>query len=423
MPSGKGLQDYLFDWRTPTAGTSDVWYADSSVACSIINFHYQTPQAKNGKFTAAILTSEATSVTYNDLKNVIEYREYIQTRLLKPLKTGKIYYAEYYVLRAYPGSIATNNFGAVFSVTPIGTVVPNQYAVLNYTPQVKSNEVVTDTAKWTKISGCFMAERDYEYLTIGNFSNDASTKMVPMFYKGNPPYYLIDDVLVEEVDVPFIPEPNFLGDDVTRCEGESYTITLGNLSPYSLLWDDGSTKNSYTINESGNYILELSYKGCSFKDSIEASFHSPVKAGPDIKACESTSVVLKAEGATSIRWQDGSENHEMTTSQPGIYIVSSTSIQCPSSDTVRVEFYRCPGEIPNVFTPNSDNKNDYFVIDNITILPWNLEVYNRWGRLVYQHPMYDNSWDGGKLSAGMYYYFLSNDTLKQNIKGWVNLFR
>ncbi|WP_414617807.1 gliding motility-associated C-terminal domain-containing protein [Dyadobacter sp. 32] len=420
MPTGEGLQDYLYDWRTPTAGTSDVWYADSSAACASIVFHYKSPQARNGKFTAGIITSAADNRTYRDLTKVIEYREYIQTRLSQRLKKGKIYYAEYYVLRAYPGSIATNNFGAVFTVSPIGSV---GHSVLNYTPQVRSNEVVTDTAKWTKISGCFMAENDYEYLTIGNFSNDAATKMVPMFYKGEPPYYLIDDVLVEEVDVPFIPEPNFLGDDITRCDGESYTVALGNMSPYSLLWDDGNTKNNYTIKESGNYVLELSYRECVFKDSIEADFHLPVKLGPDIKACEPATITLKAVGASGIRWQDGSQKHEYTTDRSGVYIVSSTSLQCPSSDTVKVEFYRCPGDIPNVFTPNSDNKNDYFVIDNITLLPWKLEIYNRWGTLVYRHPQYDNSWDGGKLSAGMYYYLLSSDNLKQDIKGWVNILR
>lgn len=418
-----GLQDYLFDWRTPTSGSSDLWYADTTRACYSNLFNDIAPVPRTGKFCIGLYTSVATSENYKDLSKVEEYREYAQTRLTKPLKKGKIYYAEYYVFRVFSGSIATNNFGAVFNNKPVGVVTPQKYPVLNYNPQVRSTEVVTDTARWTKISGCFMAEDNYEYLTIGNFSNDASTKLVPMYYKGNSPYYLVDDVLVEEVDAGLIPEPKFLGKDITLCQGESHTFALDSLKSYSFLWQDGSSNSQYTANKSGGYWLKLTYKGCSFKDTVFVDVQMPVQLGPDIKACATTTVTLSSTGANNIRWQDGSGQPEYKVSDSGQYSATSLSQQCPSSDTVQVEFYPCPGMITNVFTPNGDHKNDYFVIEHIRLSTWKLQIYNRWGKKVYENLKYDNSWNGGTLSSGQYYYYLNNPILKHEFKGLVSILR
>ena len=198
---------------------------------------------------------------------------------------------------------------------------------------------------------------------------------------------------------------------------------MASLKPYSFVWQDGSTNSSYIANQSGNYSLELTYKGCAFKDTAAINVQMPVQLGQDIKACASTSITLSPSGAKDIRWQDGYEKHDRIVNQTGEYIAISSSMQCPSSDTVRIEFVPCPGLVPNVFTPNGDNKNDYFVLDNVTISPWIFEVYNRWGKRVYHHPGYDNSWNGENLPSGQYYYHLSSDRLNQSIKGWVNLLR
>lgn len=85
-----------------------------------------------------------------------------------------------------------------------------------------------------------------------------------------------------------------------------------------------------------------------------------------------------------------------------------------------------PIEVPNVFTPNNDGVNDKFVIvglydyDKIR-----LYIYNRWGNEVYKDMDYKNTWDGGNLNEGTYYYILElHKSGKDEVKkGWVLLKR
>lgn len=85
-------------------------------------------------------------------------------------------------------------------------------------------------------------------------------------------------------------------------------------------------------------------------------------------------------------------------------------------------------EIPNVFSPNGDNKNDFFEIKFLTDQPTKeLTVYNRWGVKVFENLNYDNKWDGNAengqpLSEGTYFY-LFNATGSENKRGTVSLFR
>lgn len=64
---------------------------------------------------------------------------------------------------------------------------------------------------------------------------------------------------------------------------------------------------------------------------------------------------------------------------------------------------------PNVFTPNGDGKNDVFKIEN---LPedvcynrfTNIQILNRWGKVLLQTTNREFEWDGENYPAGVYYY-------------------
>jgi gliding motility-associated-like protein len=64
--------------------------------------------------------------------------------------------------------------------------------------------------------------------------------------------------------------------------------------------------------------------------------------------------------------------------------------------------------IPNSFTPNSDDRNEKFFGKGAGIMTYNMQVYDRWGKLVFESNDPEYQWDGttgGKVSPqGMYVY-------------------
>ncbi|ALI97792.1 gliding motility-associated C-terminal domain-containing protein [Rufibacter tibetensis] len=79
-------------------------------------------------------------------------------------------------------------------------------------------------------------------------------------------------------------------------------------------------------------------------------------------------------------------------------------------------------EAPNIITPNADGKNDFFVIKNRGENA-HLEIYNRWGKLVFKTDRYQDEWDGKDLSEGTYFYVFDGPGACQPLKGWVEIVR
>lgn len=52
--------------------------------------------------------------------------------------------------------------------------------------------------------------------------------------------------------------------------------------------------------------------------------------------------------------------------------------------------------------------------------PWLLELYNRWGRLVYRSEAYQNDW-GAAVTPGAYYYLLRPASGAASYKGWLEV--
>jgi gliding motility-associated-like protein len=90
--------------------------------------------------------------------------------------------------------------------------------------------------------------------------------------------------------------------------------------------------------------------------------------------------------------------------------------------------------IPNVFTPNNDQQNDFFKVaaENINDCfdSFNIAIYNRWGQPVFDSPDFHFKWDGknkkGKeLSPGVYFYLIEGNFQSQSFRynGMVQLLR
>ncbi len=71
--------------------------------------------------------------------------------------------------------------------------------------------------------------------------------------------------------------------------------------------------------------------------------------------------------------------------------------------------------VPNVFSPDGDHTNDTFQVMGRGLDHISIEIYNRWGQMIFEAPNLNESWDGtyrGKpCPIGTYVYQLKVDKL------------
>ena len=89
-------------------------------------------------------------------------------------------------------------------------------------------------------------------------------------------------------------------------------------------------------------------------------------------------------------------------------------------------------QIPEGFSPNEDTLNDTFVIPCVEDYPINsLDIYNRYGTLIYHKDNYINQWDGKPntgplnqnkvLPVGTYFYTFKIEGISNVFTGYVYL--
>lgn len=67
--------------------------------------------------------------------------------------------------------------------------------------------------------------------------------------------------------------------------------------------------------------------------------------------------------------------------------------------------------IPAAFTPNGDGLNDLFKVYALEVNEYELEIYNRWGSVVFYSKNINDTWDGKGAESGVYVYKV---TVKHN---------
>lgn len=114
------------------------------------------------------------------------------------------------------------------------------------------------------------------------------------------------------------------------------------------------------------------------------------------------------------------------------YVTGYNSKRCKDVDTVTVRVISDCGEmfIPSAFSPNGDGQNDVLYVRGRCLKNFTLQIFNRWGELVFETSDQNVGWDGTQkgqpLNTGVFVYKLEGTTWddKQYIKkGNVTLLR
>lgn len=170
-----------------------------------------------------------------------------------------------------------------------------------------------------------------------------------------------------------------------------------------------------------NQIVSGSSIGGYSKDSLVVD----INVSPNgFEGVINASSVVEGIGAFSIPTVVSSTDTTLSSNGQILPAGLPTKVEIP-----KVEYY-----IPDGFSPNRDGINDYFVVIRPFRAVVSLEVFNRWGNIVYKNSNYNNDWDGRAMSQngsgdvldGTYFYIIttreSNGQVRQ-FKGSLTLKR
>lgn len=236
------------------------------------------------------------------------------------------------------------------------------------------------------------------------------------------------------------------GSDTTICLGSEVSLMAGTGTGMSYIWYNNgtnvSTNQNYTFTPDSSMTLVLygeknwgSSLKCKNTDTINITVKN-IKIVPpiDTTACENTIVDLNAgyPGASYI-WNTGSTNQVFGAADSGSYnvVVKDTSEFCPFTIVYNVKWEICfkPLEFPNIFSPNGDGTNDnFFATSTFKYDEFYIEIYNRWGNVVFRSTDPFFQWDGkgplgGEISDGVYFYVAGYKTSTKNetMKGTITI--
>ena len=284
----------------------------------------------------------------------------------------------------------------------------------------------------------------HEFPTLGNFPvnmraysnagcyNDI-TKNVPVTFEGV-------HVTSQVIDV-FCPED---------CNGAVNLEVAGGTEPIKVYWGEDEINDYFITNLcAGDYpVKAVDAEGCIDTTSVTIGVEHPlpVEIFADPKSGYSPLdvdlFVLSDEGAT-FEWfyQDSlfdiGDSSAIVLTKPGENVITVLAdggppYYCTNTDTAHIWVdVNVVISIPNAFTPNGDGYNDTFGVKTNGIEQLEMEIFDRWGKLMHKIDTLDGRWDGTNLSGkkapdGVYFYEMSataydfKDYVRQ---GSIHLFR
>ena len=214
------------------------------------------------------------------------------------------------------------------------------------------------------------------------------------------------------------------------------TFTGPGISSSGLFDPFAATPGTHTI----RYTFASSNGCINFKEQTVQVFPVPTaNAGPDRFMLEGGNITLlgsgSGAGALSYLWKPPTALNSTTIANPKatptsdiFYTLQVTSREgCSDTDVVFVKVLLAP-VIPNAFSPNGDGINDKWDITSLESYPGcTVEVYNRYGQIVYRSVGYSKPWDGTfsnkPVPAGTYYYIVNPKNGRQQLAGFVDVLR
>ncbi len=219
---------------------------------------------------------------------------------------------------------------------------------------VNTKENWLDTTSWFLVSGSFVADSNYKYLTISHFIPD-SLLTTAIFC----PTDYTQGVFVDMVSV-------------FDCTGHTYQANAGG--------------------------------------SRQVCYGEPVRIGTDEPPASNNRQYFWSPAA-GLSDTSAARPFATPTETTTYYLRVIDEYVQESFDTITLEVTHCNIFIPNIFSPNNDNLNDVLYVRGEGIVQLNFVIFNRWGEKVFEsndpHQGWDGMFKGKQAETGVYVYMVS----------------
>ena len=233
----------------------------------------------------------------------------------------------------------------------------------------------------------------------------------------------------------------FAGNDTAICAGKALTLYGSGGTTYS--WSTGETAANIVVNPSAatTYTLYVTSAACKDTATVVVNVNDQPVASVTMDAylvLAGKSTTLHGTGAGiggTYDWTPPTSLNDPTVQDPIATPTSTTTYLLTVTnasgcwDTASTTLKTAIDiTFPNGITPNADGRNDTWAIDLIEQFPQcQVEIYNRWGQLLFQSTGYVQQWDGifdGKpLPVGTYYYIIDLGPGLKKFTGPITLMR
>ena len=447
VSSGVGQGPYQVYWNTPGVKTVTLTVTEggctSSVESHTINvidapisdFNTTTPICADKNSTITFTGSASTNAIYN--------WDFGVATVLSGSGSGPY-------LLSFP---ASGFYPVILTITDFGCTSTS-------TQNISVNEVQSSSFIVSPVIACVNSPLNVQYTGSGNnsaFYNWNFNGGVISSGNGQGPYNILfsdtgdytislavtqglctSDTQTISFFVNPVPIPDFIGAPTFACDQLQTFYLNSSIGATNYNWNFGDNSSDTVANPIHNYSVGLynvsltAYNqfGCSaqltFPNYInvqptpEVQFTSDPAAGLELALDENEFVFENlTQYGTSYQWTFGDGDSSGIMNPNHIYgdtgkffvtLIAYNDVGC--SDSVsQGPYVIVPGAfifIPNAFTPNDDGKNDVFRIFGRTIKETSIQIFNRWGEMVYDGDGYSQGWDGTykgqKLNTGVFVY-------------------
>lgn len=248
-------------------------------------------------------------------------------------------------------------------------------------------------------------------------------------------YIFVDQPDTLEVDVDITEVSCFGGDD-----GAIYLTPSGGTLSYNYTWSNTSTSEDQVnlTSQEYSYVLTDS-NGCIYKQTLFVDQAPEIQIGQEIVPLScidqtDAEIHIATVGGTKPyewQWSNGNEtehNTDLIAGQYNVIITDDYNCQKSYDFIITPSLVECV-QVVNSFTPNGDNYNDTWIIENLYLYPnAEVRVFNRWGSLLFEsigtYSPWDGVYKGQALPSEVYYYIIRlNNGIDNQYTGTVTIVR